>query len=187
MGIAEFLAWEERQELRYEFDGLRPVAMTGGTVGHDRVTFNLHKALDRALAGKPCRPFGPNVKIVAADRVRYPDAIVSCTPLDRKATVVAEPVVLFEVVSDSTSRIDRIDKVLEYQSIPSLRRYVIVEQDAIAATVFERADADWIGRVVKGRTMLGFPELGIEIALGELYADTALPGDTAEQGPGQER
>jgi hypothetical protein len=51
MTLAEFLAWEERQELRYEFGGLQPVAMTGGTSGHDRITFNLRKALDVRLAG----------------------------------------------------------------------------------------------------------------------------------------
>lgn len=112
--LPEFLAWEERQELRYEFDGFQPVAMTGGTLAHDRITFNLQKALDRRLAGKPCRPFGPNVKILSAGRVRYPDALVTCTPQDPRSTVTSEPVVVFEVVSDSTSRIDRIEKVREY-------------------------------------------------------------------------
>ena len=49
---------EERQELRHEFDGFQPVAMTGRTIAHDRITFNLHKALDARLTGRPCRPFG---------------------------------------------------------------------------------------------------------------------------------
>ncbi len=49
MTLAEFLAWEERQELRYEFDGVAPVAMTGGTAAHDRITFNLRKVLDARL------------------------------------------------------------------------------------------------------------------------------------------
>ena len=66
MTVAEFLAWELRQELRYEFDGFRPVAMTGGTIEHDLITFNVRKSLDARLAGKPCRPFGPNVKILTA-------------------------------------------------------------------------------------------------------------------------
>jgi len=171
---AEFLAWEERQELRYEFDGFRPVAMTGGTLGHDRITFNLQKALDRALAGKPCRPFGPNAKILAAGRVRYPDAIITCTPQDRKATIVGEPIVLFEVAREGTSRTDRIDKVLEYRTIPSMQRYIIVEQDAIAATVFERTATDWIGRVFTGQVVLAVPEAGIEIPLVDLYADVEI-------------
>src|SRR5258708_3731150 len=73
MTLTEFLAWEERQELRYEFDGFAPVAMTGGTFGHDQITFELRKSLDARLAGKPCRPFGPNVKIIVDGRTRYPD------------------------------------------------------------------------------------------------------------------
>lgn len=100
MSLAEFLAWEERQELRYEFDGFQPVAMTGGMFGHDRITFNLHKALDARLTDKPCRPCGPNVKIIAArGKIRYPDAIVTCSPTDFGATVIDDPIVVFEVIS----------------------------------------------------------------------------------------
>ena len=72
MSVAEFLAWETRQELRFEFDGFAPVAMTGGTIAHDLITFNVRKALDARLGGKPCTPHGPNVKIVTAGKVRYP-------------------------------------------------------------------------------------------------------------------
>jgi Uma2 family endonuclease len=70
MTRAQFLAWEQRQELRYEFDGIRPVAMTGGTYSHDRITTNLAAALVSPLRGKPCRPSGPNMKIEAAGRYR---------------------------------------------------------------------------------------------------------------------
>jgi hypothetical protein len=45
MTVGEFLAWEERQELRYEFDGLRPVATIGGTIAHDLITFNIRKRM----------------------------------------------------------------------------------------------------------------------------------------------
>jgi Uma2 family endonuclease len=172
--LPEFLAWEERQELRYEFDGFQPVAMTGGTLAHDRITFNIQKALDRRLEGKPCRPFGPNVKILSAGRVRYPDALVTCTSQDPRSSVISEPVVVFEVVSESTSRTDRIEKVREYQATPSIQRYVIVEQDAIAATVFERATNDWIGRVFAGDAVLAIPEVAIAIPLVELFAGVEL-------------
>jgi hypothetical protein len=52
MTLAEFLAWEERQELRYEFDGFPPVAMTGGTLAHDQITFDFRMALAARLAEK---------------------------------------------------------------------------------------------------------------------------------------
>ena len=53
-------------------------------------------------AGKPCRPLGPNVKIIADGRVRYPDAIVVCRPVSPTATVAGDPVVVFEVLSEGS-------------------------------------------------------------------------------------
>ena len=104
MTLAEFLAWEERQELRYEFDGFEPVA-------HEQITFNLREALDARLAGKPCPPLGPNVKIIVDGRTRYPDAFVVCQPVAPTATIVGDPVVVFELLSEGSSETDLIDKI----------------------------------------------------------------------------
>jgi Uma2 family endonuclease len=175
MSLAEFLAWEARQELRYEFDGFRPVAMTGGTVAHDQITFNLRRELDRRLAGTPCRPFGPNVKILAAGKVRYPDGAVTCTPIDPAATVIDNPVVVFEVVSHDNARIDRIEKVRDYQATPSIRRYVILEQKSIGATVLARKGDDWTATTLIEGDTLALPEIGIELPLIERYAGLDLP------------
>ncbi len=171
MTLAEFLAWEERQELRYEFDGLAPVAMTGGTVAHDRITFNLHKALDARLAGKPCRPYGPNVKIVTDGRARYPDAFVVCQPVSPTATIVDNPVVVFEVISDGSASTDLIDKNREYRATPSIQRYVILQQTRVAAVVFARRGHDWLSEIVAGPdALLKLPEIDIELPLAEVYA-----------------
>ena len=64
----EFLAWETRQEPRYEFDGIRPVAMTGGSRNHGRIQVNLVAALNTRLRGHRCEAFGDNLKIEAAGR-----------------------------------------------------------------------------------------------------------------------
>jgi hypothetical protein len=63
MTVADFLAWEERQELRWEFDGFAPVAMTGGTEAHEIIQINLVNALTNRLRGTPCRAYGSNLKI----------------------------------------------------------------------------------------------------------------------------
>jgi Uma2 family endonuclease len=102
--LAEFLAWEERQELRYEFDGVRPVAMVGGTLNHNRIAGNLYRALAERLAGQRCQAFIEGVKIEVAGRIRYPDVVVSCTPALGNVTIFPEPVVVFEVFSPSTRR-----------------------------------------------------------------------------------
>lgn len=159
MSLAQFLAWEGRQEPRYEFGGFRPVAVTGGTYRHDRIIFSLHRALDRALRGKPCRPGGPNIKVLTAgEKARYPDALVTCAPVDPKATVAPDPVVVFEVVSAGSARDDRITKLREYQATPSMRRYVILEQDGIAAAVIERrGDDTWAVRALTEEDALPMP------------------------------
>jgi len=184
MSLAQFLAWEERQELRYEFDGFQPVAMTGGTMEHEAIGYRLRALLLDRLAGKPCRPWGPTIKIEVAGRIRYPDAFVSCTPAPRGETIVPDPVVVFEVVSPSTSRTDRIDKLAEYQATPSIRRYVILEQDSIAATVFWRLGADWVARPLTEGDVLHMPDIGIEIPLAAIYADVELPAPEGEAAAG---
>jgi len=173
--LDEFLAWEERQELRFEFDGFAPVAMTGGTFGHDQITFNLRKSLDARLAGKPCRPFGPNVKIVVDGRIRYPDAGVVCRPIAYDATVIEDPVIVFEVLSDGTSKTDLIDKNREYRATPSIQRYVILQQTHVAAIVFVRRADGWLSEIVSGdEAVLDLPEIDISVPLHEVYANTGL-------------
>lgn len=179
MSLAQFLAWEERQELRYEFDGFRPVAMTGGTFEHDQITFNLRRELDRRLAGTPCRPCGPNLKVIVAGKVRYPDVLVTCSPVARGATVIDNPVVVFEVVSQDNQRTDRIEKVQEYRATPSIQRYVILEQSFVGATVFTRKSEDWIAITLADGDTLHLPELGIELPLDECYAGLDLAGNPA--------
>jgi Uma2 family endonuclease len=177
LSLTDFLDWEERQELPYEFDGSQPVAMTGGTDAHEAIGGSLRSALQGRLRGGPCRVRGPTMKIEVLGRIRYPDAFVYCSAVPPGTTVIREPVVVFEVVSASTSRTDRITKLREYQSTSSIQRYIILEQDAIAATVFSRQGTDWIARPVTDGETLQMPEIGIELPLAEVYTDA--PGIVA--------
>jgi len=74
-------------------------------------------------------------------------------------------------LSQSTSRTDRIEKVREYQATQSILRYVILEQDSIGATVFERRGETWAATTLTEGDPLSMPEIGVEIALAALYAD----------------
>lgn len=169
MTVEEFLAWEEAQELRWEFDGVAPVAMTGGTVEQGLIQANLIRALGNGLRGGPCRVLGSHVKIAVAGSIRYPDALVVCTPTARGATVITEPVVVFEVLSPSTASVDHIVKNQEYRDTPSIRRYVMLEQDRVGATVFSRDGDDWVGHVAANDAVLDLPEISITLPLAELY------------------
>jgi len=187
MTLAEFLEWEERQPMRYEFDGIGPVAMTGGTYGHSTIQGNLATALGGRLRGKRCRFHGSDLKFrVAEGHVRYPDGMVLCSPVDRTATVVYDPVVVFEVLSPSTARDDRIVKAREYQATPSVQRYVMLEQDGVSATVYARSGETWTHEILIADSILALPEIGVELPLAELYEGIAFEseqdGDLAPEG-----
>lgn len=173
--LEEFLDWEDRQPLRHEFDGLRAVAMTGGTAAHALIQANIAYVMIGRLRGKPCRYVGNDLKIQVADRIRYPDGFVYCTPYPADAKLIFDPVVIFEVLSESTSGEDLITKNAEYAATPSVRRYVMLAQDAIGGTMFERAGEDWVGHLLGADSVLRMPEIGVEIALAELYEGVELP------------
>lgn len=176
----QFFPWAEAQEARYEFDGFQPVAMTGGTINHNVIAFNIHRALHTRLRGTGCRPLGLDAGVATiGDAVRYPDGLVTCTGTRGQDRLVPDPVIVFEVISPTSGHIDRIVKVREYAAVPSILRYVIVESASIGLTVHERQAAGqrWTTTAVMVEDVLSLPEIGIEIPVAELYegADFSSP------------
>ncbi len=190
MTLAQFIAWEERQELRYEWDGLRAIAMTGGTYEQDTIAMNLARELGNRLRGKPCQPHGRDFKIEVAGHICYPDAFVSCTAYERGSKFGRDPVVIFEVLSEDSVNRDLVEKNQEYQATPSVQRYVVLEQTHAAAIVFSRKGDEWVCEVAAGLdAVLSLPEIGIELPLAELYERIALTeaeddGDAPPLAPG---
>ena len=178
MTLAEFLAWEERQELKHEFDGFGPVAMTGGTVGHSAIQTNLALSLQSRFRGQRCRFYGSDLKFLTAEgTVRYPDGMVVCGPVERSAKLVENPVVDFGVLSPSTTRTDRIAKAHEYQASASVQRYIMLEQEGVAAVVYARAGAVWTHEILTAESVLALPEIEVELPLAELYEGIVFETD----------
>lgn len=178
----EFFAWAASQEGRFEFDGFQPVAMTGGTLGHAVIMQNVHAALRTKLRGSGCRPLGPDAGVVTVGTaVRYPDALVTCSPFDRDALTVPGVIVVIEIVSSNTSRTDRILKVREYAAVLSIRRYIILKSTSVGLTVMERGRSDeaWRVNTLTGDDILRMPEIGIEIPVAELYEDIDFQTEAA--------
>ena len=168
----EFFSWAERQDTRYEFDGFEPVAMTGGTAGHSLLGGNVFFALRSRLTTGPCRPLGPDAGVATTNgAVRYPDALVTCSPFDKDDKAIPGVVIIFEVLSPSTGAIDRIIKVREYAAVPSIRRYIIVESTSIGLMVLHRQTADepWTTSTLTEGDVLKLPEIGTEIPVSEIY------------------
>jgi Uma2 family endonuclease len=182
MTLEAFLDWESRQEVKYEFNGFQPVAMTGGTWSHAAIQRNLIGLLYNRLRGHRCQVFGSELKIRAGHSIRYPDAFVVCSPAPPDGSlVVTDPVIVFEILSESTSTTDRIDKNQEYRNTPSIQRYIILEQTTMAAMVFHRDEEDWIGHLQIGETVLNLPEIGTELALTEIYEGVVFPARNGAQ------
>ena len=184
MTLAEFLAWEERQERKWEFDGFAPVAMVGVTLEHAGIQRNLTAALATRLRGTPYRFFGPALKVQAARAIRYPDGFVLCNPGHWGQTVVEDPIVIFEILSPGAERVDRTGKAREYRATPSIRRYVMLRQDRIAAEVHERdGEGDrWLSLLLFEADLLAMPEIGVTLPLAELYDGIDLTAEARGEG-----
>jgi Uma2 family endonuclease len=177
MSREAFLDWAETQNERHEFDGFAPVAMTRGTRDHSQICHNIYAALRSRLKGTGCSPLGPDAGVATVgDAVRYPDALVTCTKGPGTDRLVPGVVVVFEVLSPTSGRTDRIDKLVEYGAVPSIRRYVILEHTGIGITVHARATGDdpWTTTALTAGDVLSMPDLGIDVPVTEFYEDTDI-------------
>lgn len=175
----EFLLWEAQQPLRHEFDGVQPVAMAGGTRAHAAIQRNLAIAVGGRLRGKPCQFFGSDLMVDTGRTFRYPDGSVDCARSQPTDTRITDPVVIFEIMSDESARRDVVTKNQEYAAMPGVRRCILLAQDAMAGTMFERVGTDWVGHLLNPDSVLRMPEIDIELPLAELYDGVDLtPADT---------
>lgn len=131
MSVEEFLAWAEHQPDRFElFDG-EVFAMAPQRVRHAESKFAVQVALRAGIreAGLPCHMLPDGVTVRIDDATSFePDALVYCGPrLDADATVATAPVIVVEVLSPSTGRIDTGQKLVGYFRVPSLMHYLIVD------------------------------------------------------------
>jgi Uma2 family endonuclease len=178
--IEQSLDWAGAQEGRYECDGSRPVAMTGGNARHSQVTINIHTALRSRLRGAPCANYGPDLGVeTIGSKVRYPDALITCTKFPGTDRFAPDVRVVFEVLGPSSGRSgrsDRIEKVRAYAGVPSIRRYIILETSDAGLLVLHRQDAndDWSAAALTLDDTLHLPELGIEVPAAEFYEDVAF-------------
>ena len=172
-----FLAWEDRQEGKHEFDGMQVIQMTGGSFAHQDIVFNLRTLLARLLAGTALRAV-QEMRIRIGDRVRYPDVTVCAASHPQTQRTLTDAVVVFEVLSDDTAATDRIDKLRDYAAIPSLRYYVMLEQTSRGAIICQRAEGEtWItSALTQGAIALIEPDL--VLPLDDIYQGLVFPADS---------
>lgn len=153
------------------------VAMAGGTPLHAQLTAQVSHLLRSALRGGPCRVYSSDLMVKVPDGLAtYPDVSVICGPLEAPPSwphATANPRLLVEVLSPSTAQWDRGDKFLHVQRLPSLQTYVLVNQEVRRVEWFQRqADGAWTWRSAGPGQVALLEDLGISLAVDEVYEDT---------------
>lgn len=176
----QYLAIEEQTGTRHQFCGGQVFAMTGGTFDHSRIARNIVAALMSRCASLPCEPMNSDMRIHTPSGLdTYPDVSVFCgTPeLTDDERTLHNPVLIFEVLSPSTSSYDRGDKFFHYRSIPTLRDYVLVDAERVFVEHFRRSSdgAEWVLHEYRIPTdVLLLPSISAELPLEEIYRDIEL-------------
>lgn len=171
--VEEYLAAEELSEVRHEYLGGLVYAMAGETRGHNRIAYNLAKAIDRHLAGGPCQMYTSGVRVNFAmrsdDYFYYPDLIVTCDKRDTHPQFILYPKLLIEVLSPSTERVDRREKLFAYINIESLEEYVLVGQEPKEVTVFRRVQGWQSEKIFDANGSVSLASLQMSLPLAAIY------------------
>lgn len=183
MSWPEYLAWEATQPVKFELVDGEVRAMTGGTREHDTICNNLRAMLHERLRGKPCRLQGPDLKVrTETGNGRYPDALIDCGRREFGELQAKEPVVVFEVLSRSTSWIDLNEKFDDYDATPTIRYYVLIFQDQMRVMAYGRDDQGQFNRrraavLREPGESLSIPGLELSLPLAVLYEDVDFGGE----------
>ena len=174
VSVEDYLQAEEHSTVRHEYLGGVLHAMSGGRNVHNLVASNLLAALWSRLGDGPCLAYNSNtkVRIRAAHHTRfyYPDVSVVCKPNPPDHLYQDHPVLVAEVLSDSSRRVDSGEKLEAYCTIPSLETYLMVEPETPLIVVFRRTENGFERSVLEGAGLcLSLPHLEIEVPGSEIY------------------
>ena len=153
--------------------------MAGASFGHNRIVVNLLTEVSSQLVGQPCEVFSSDLKVRirtnTAEFYYYPDVVVDCSGAANAALFAEQPRVIFEVLSPETERIDRGEKLRNYQALPSLDAYVVVDPQRAAVTVYRRHEGGWARELLIEMTgTLELPTIGCSLRVSAVYQRTGL-------------
>jgi Uma2 family endonuclease len=165
----EYLECEVSAERKHEYIDGDIYAMAGASENHDYISGNIFGEFHAHLKNSSCRPFTSDIKVkTAKGSFRYPDCMVVCEEDKENAYYKTKPVILVEVLSRSTRKIDEKEKLLEYINIPSLKEYVLIEQDFVDITVYRKSDS-WRSTHYFLEEDIYFESIDLTLSVEEIY------------------
>ena len=173
----EYLASERKSEAKSEYFGGEVFAMVGASKRHNLIAANLIRILGNQLLDRPCNvyPSDMRVKINATGKYTYPDIVVACDEErfdDEEKDTLLNPVVIIEVLSESTEAYDRGKKFEHYQRLESLTDYLLVAQDPYRVEQYVRQEGrEWrYSEYHNAEDVVKVNSIGCALALKDVYA-----------------
>ncbi len=174
ISVAEFLEGERVSPVKHEYVDGAVYAMAGATTTQNLIATNATGIFYSQLRGKRCQVFNSDMKVrirqSRCTRFYYPDLSVACQLNAGSDTYQDNPVVIVEVLSESTRRVDEYEKREAYLSINSLYVYILLESNTLAAQVYRRTDDGLVSESYTGaESVIPLPEIDCALSLGEVY------------------
>ena len=181
MTYAEYLGAEALSAARHEFLDGAVWAMAGGSPEHGALAAAIIGQLQNALRGKPCRVYTSDVRVHGVGLSTYPDVSAVCGALETAPDdpeAITNPVVLVEVLSESTEAYDRGAKAARYRRLPTLREYVLVSQSE-ALVELQRRNPSGSWEIVEARPgqILELASVGVGLDVGAIYLNPLGAGN----------
>jgi Uma2 family endonuclease len=165
LSVEDYLAMEQQSDVRHEYVGGMILDMVGSTERHNMIALNLASLLRQHLRGRGCRVFVSDMKVRVDDVFYYPDVMVVCGSPTPMALFQTDPIIIAEVLSDSTESRDRLEKLVAYQSLSTLQEYILLSQDKIRAEIYRHMADGW-----QRETMI----IGDTVRIESIRFDTAI-------------
>jgi len=143
ISVEEYLKGEQAADIRHEYLNGNTYAMVGASALHNLLASGLTTALSNHLNHTSCQVFQSDMKVQVDSAYYYPDIVVSCNEIDPRSYFLTNPILIIEILSESTEARDRFEKRFAYQSIESLQEYVLVTQNKFRIEIYRRIEQGW--------------------------------------------
>jgi len=168
ISVNEYLRGEVLAESKHEYIDGEVFTMAGASENHNLLSLNLATELKNQLKGKPCKTFMSDMKVKVEESFFYPDVMVVCQEDNANDYYKTSPVIIVEVLSDATRRFDKTHKLSAYQQIPSLEKYVLIEQNFSEIQVFSRQN-HWQSSYYYLGDTITFASLNVTVTVEDIY------------------
>jgi len=183
MTVEDFLALDrENLDQKYQFINGKMVAMAGGTINHGTLLSNTHALIQVHLRKNPCRVFSEGT-LKIEDDCHLPDIMVTCNEQDltENKTYIEHPKLVIEILSPTTEKYDRMDKLWIYTQCPSIQEYILVNWDIMIVQKMTRKSTEgldvyvWMDSFHHQGETVELNTIGLSMVVEDIYEKVELP------------